>query len=164
MGMNRPLRVLIVEDSDPMATFLVTALPATDTKVTAIRVSSLTEALLRIRSERFDVVLLDLLLPDAADVQAIEKIQELAPELPLVVISGMGDVLEEKAMLAGADSYIAKGDDVSPALMIRSLRHAVIRNEVNQRFRRAYESLDASKKVLEQCKELERQVNAKLHE
>ena len=155
--MNRPIRVLVVEDSTQMGEFLKVALPEKDASITVDHVTGLIEAVERLKVYRPDAILLDLLLPDAEDVTAIVRLQELEPEIPIVVLSGLGSSLEGPAMQAGAQDYIGKGGlDSTPEYIIRALRHAVIRNEVHRRFDRAHRSMDSTEQALKECERLEK--------
>ena len=57
-----------------------------------------------------DVVLLDLGLPDARGMEALTGLLDAAPDLPLVVLSGLDDErLALEAVLRGAQDYLIKG-------------------------------------------------------
>jgi two-component system NtrC family response regulator len=70
---------------------------------------SIEEALKAFRRERFDVVLLDMRLPDGSGLDLLVHFQELAPEVQVIVVTGFGDVDNAvQAMKLGAYDYIAK--------------------------------------------------------
>jgi two-component system NtrC family response regulator len=70
---------------------------------------SIEEALKAFRGERFDVVLLDMRLPDGSGLDLLVHFQELAPEVQVIVVTGFGDVDNAvQAMKLGAYDYIAK--------------------------------------------------------
>jgi diguanylate cyclase (GGDEF)-like protein len=72
-------------------------------------------------------VLLDLSLPDAHGVEAVESVKSFAPEVPIVVLSGLDD--EEVALRAvqsGAQDYLIKGR-VDDEVVARSIRYAIER-------------------------------------
>jgi diguanylate cyclase (GGDEF)-like protein len=71
--------------------------------------SSLYEAKRKIRSSRYDLVFLDLGLPDSQGLDGVIDLQATAPELPMVVVSGQQDQqLALQAMGVGAEDYIRK--------------------------------------------------------
>jgi glutamate dehydrogenase (NAD(P)+) len=78
-------------------------------------------------AEKFDLVLLDLILPDSQEAETYGRVQAHAPELPIVILSGVSDVsLAARAVDAGAQDYLIKGQIDGPRL-IRSLRYAIER-------------------------------------
>ena len=79
--------------------------------------------------EPFDVVLLDLSLPDASELEALDRIIDYNHDLPIVILTGMRDEeLAISALRKGAQDYIIKGQfDVN--LLIRAIHYAVERKE-----------------------------------
>src|SRR5450432_262694 len=90
-----PLRtshILFVEDDPVMAGALEIAFRAADTADFVIeRESTLGAALALLGSRRIDVILLDLNLPDSRGLETFSKIQRVAPELPVIILSGLAD-------------------------------------------------------------------------
>ncbi len=80
-------------------------------------VQRLDEALLEIDNEDYDIVLLDLSLPDEQGVNTVARVCEQAPDIPVVVISGTDDeTMAIKALQKGADEYLVKGKVKSHSL------------------------------------------------
>ena len=78
-------------------------------------------------SQRFDCVLLDLNLPDAQGLDGLHELRELAPDLAVLVLTGLDDERRGiEAVGAGAQDYLIKGS-TSGVLLARSLRYAVER-------------------------------------
>jgi CheY-like chemotaxis protein len=108
---TRKLAVLCVEDTDEDAAVIRRQLG--DTAIVHI-VETLSAALATLRHARFDVVLLDLALPDARDLESVESIHRIT-DTPIVILTGkfdIGDrflVFQQRAVNAGADDYILKG-------------------------------------------------------
>ncbi len=146
--MNRPLNVLLVEDSRVQAKLVVETLPRDGGLISLAVAGRLSEAVAHIAAEPVDVVLLDLVLPDAQDLEAVEAIQLMRPELPIVVMSALGSRLEEAALRAGAQDCIDKGDAIAPPALLRALRYAVIRQEVLNRYAEARRSLEHTSEAL----------------
>ncbi|HEY2705006.1 MAG TPA: EAL domain-containing protein [Candidatus Dormibacteraeota bacterium] len=72
-------------------------------------------------------VLVDLSLPDADGLEAVERLQLLAPELPIIVLTGRDDLgLAIEALQKGAQDYLIKGR-VDGQLLNRALRYAIER-------------------------------------
>jgi diguanylate cyclase (GGDEF)-like protein len=72
-------------------------------------------------------ILLDLSLPDAHGLEAVERVQSFAPEVPIVVLSGLDDEeLALRAVQGGAQDYLIKGR-VDDQVVSRSVRYAIER-------------------------------------
>ncbi len=75
----------------------------------------------------FDLILLDLGLPDAQGLVAVRRAHAAAPRIALVVLSGTDDEsLAAQAMQEGAQDYLVKGH-IEPHMLLRALRYAVER-------------------------------------
>jgi len=100
-------RVLVVEDDEPIAAILVRALERDGHAV--IRASSGGHALDRAADGAFDVVLLDLGLPDLDGVTVCRELRHLDPDLPVLILTARGEELDVVIGLdAGADDYVTK--------------------------------------------------------
>jgi len=76
--------------------------------------SCLAEAREATSSQRFDVILLDLYLPDGSGLDWILEIRDAYPDIPLVVITGRGDIpVAVEAMRRGADNFLTKPVDMA---------------------------------------------------
>ena len=96
--------VLVVEDEAPMRRFLRAALAARSYRVA--EASTAREGIASITSQRPDVVLLDLGLPDADGIAVTQEIRGWS-EVPVVVLSARGREADKVAALdAGADDYL----------------------------------------------------------
>lgn len=94
------------------------------------RVDSFKGALDKLGSERFDLILLDLSLPDAEGVETFYSIRAVAFNTPTIIFSGLDDERTAlRAVQAGAQDYIIKGQ-LESALLTRAVRHAVERNRI----------------------------------
>jgi DNA-binding NarL/FixJ family response regulator len=90
----------------------------------------LTDTLAYLASENPDVVLLDLGLPESLGLQTLEQVLEAAPNLPIVVFTGLFDEeLGIKAVQKGAQDYLVKGQVIFD-LLVRSLRYAIERKQM----------------------------------
>ena len=78
-----------------------------------------------------DCVLLDLGLPDALGLSALEKLRAQLPDVPVVVLTGrLEDGIGPQALAAGAQDFLVKGQVDGPGLQ-RSLRYAVERGRAS---------------------------------
>lgn len=71
-------------------------------------------------------VLLDLGLPDADGLRALQRLVERAAGVPVIVLTGRNDGTGDDAVAAGAQDYLVK-DDITPELLDRSIRYAIER-------------------------------------
>jgi signal transduction histidine kinase len=143
---DRPagVHVLFVEDSQADARMIEIELAGGVFDID--RVATLAEALARIAARTFDVVLLDLSLPDANGVTAFETIHAVAPLLPVVVLTGLDDDPTALALVhAGAQDYLTK-DELVGGHVARSLRYAIerhrLRHELEAALKRESEQKD----------------------
>lgn len=99
------------------------------------RVERLAVGLQRLSTNRYDVVLLDLSLPDSQGIETFNRVQQAAPRVPVVVLSGLDDeTLAVQAVREGAQDYLVKGR-VDGNLLVRSIYYAIERNRVQQALR-----------------------------
>ena len=125
---NTPISVLLVEDN-PADTRLVYELLAEKPMgcFDLVTVGRLSAAVTRLRDQHFDVLLLDLSLPDAQGMDTLAEIQAIAPDVPIVVLTGLDDEqVALNAVNAGAQDYLVKGKGDSE-LLTRALRYAIER-------------------------------------
>lgn len=123
-------RILLVEDNPGDADLVREALTTASSRVQIEHVDSLAEAGSRLAAGNVDVVLLDLSLPDATGLQAVERLHGSAPEVPIVVLTGIQDeVLGARALQAGAQDYLVKGQ-TDEWLLVRAMRYAIERQQI----------------------------------
>jgi len=121
------LRVLLVEDN------ATDALVACDELAHATEVAFIVEPATRLQTALallagavFDVVLLDLSLPDCDGLDTYLRLRAAAPEVPVVVLSHRADeALALQAVHAGAQDYLVKGG--AEGLLVRATRYAIER-------------------------------------
>ena len=82
----------------------------------------------KVGEQHFDVVLLDLGLPDSVGLDTLKKFRSDVPDIPVIVLTGLDDEQTGiEAIRNGAQDYLVKGH-VNERLLIKSLRHAVERH------------------------------------
>lgn len=125
------VRVLLVED-DPDDSLLIQEMLAQVAEARFHLECSprLSTALQSLEQSHFDVLLLDLSLPDAQGLEAFSTLHRQAPEVPVVVLTGLEDAETGlRAVQEGAQDYLFKGH-VDSFLLSRSLRYAIERHEL----------------------------------
>ena len=127
------LRVLLVEDDAAFASFLGLALAAGTEPAVVQAVSDLMGALEQIRRASPDAVVLDLNLPDSVGLATLRAVLASAPQLPVVVLTGVADVdIARQALQLGAQDWLVKGQ-LDPDVVQRAVRYAVERKRLTER-------------------------------
>ncbi len=129
-----PRRVLLVEDDDEDALIVSDLLLGAWPTLTIDRATTLAGAHEALTGE-IECVLLDLNLPDALGLEAVRRLGEAQPEMPVVVLTG--DTDEQRGIQAlgeGAQDYLIKGT-ISGHSLARAIRHSVQR-KLADRFQR----------------------------
>jgi signal transduction histidine kinase len=89
--------------------------------------------------DRVDVVLLDLSLPDSFGLNTVKKLQTSAPNIPVIVLTGVDNhALALQAMAIGVQDYLVKGQ-ISGQLLERAIRYAIERKKAEAHIRQALE-------------------------
>jgi diguanylate cyclase (GGDEF)-like protein len=122
------LRLLLVEDNPGDAVLVREMLRiALEDQVELIHVEALEDACAQVLEVEAACVLLDLSLPDAVGLEAVTRMQAAAPDIPIVVLTGLDDeTLALNAVQHGAQDYLIKGR-VDEVLIARSIRYAIER-------------------------------------
>ncbi len=125
---EKPIKLLLVDDQETDVALTRRMLHKSAGNRTDFRIHhcrDLTDTLAFLASEKPDVVLLDLGLPESQGLNTLEHVLAAAPNLPIVVLTGLPDEeLGVKAVQAGAQDYLVKGQ-VNLDGLVRSLRYAI---------------------------------------
>jgi serine phosphatase RsbU (regulator of sigma subunit) len=118
------LEVLLIEDDDDDALIVEDLLAESPLEVATTRARTLTEALEYLPG-KIACVLLDLRLPDVVGLEAVGRLRSVAPEIAVIMLTGLDDeAAEEAAVEAGAQDFLVKGK-VDGGLLARAIRYAV---------------------------------------
>lgn len=125
------VRVLLVEDNPGDVVLLTERLrKASDTRFELHGVSRLSEALERLRREAFDIMLLDLSLPDSTGLDTVKRAHAAASRTATIVLTTLHDeALAMEALRQGAQDYLIKGETGGRALA-RAMRYAIERQQM----------------------------------
>ncbi|BAY33082.1 multi-sensor hybrid histidine kinase [Nostoc carneum NIES-2107] len=134
------IKVLLVEDNPGDVLLLQEFLQdVTAAVVELMPVEQLDEALSHLARANFDVMLLDLSLPDSQGLETFIKAHNQAKSTPIIVLTGIADeTLALKAMQQGAQDYLVKGQ-VTGDLLVRSMRYAIERQRIEDALRQSEE-------------------------
>lgn len=141
------IKVLLVEDN-PGDAFLIQELikEVNTAKVELEAVEQLSQALQILASDTsaglgsgFDVMLLDLSLPDSQGLDTFVRANRETKAIPIIVLTGIDDEnLALRAMQEGAQDYLVKGQ-VTGDLLVRSMRYAIERQRIEEALRHSEE-------------------------
>ncbi|MBC1218823.1 response regulator [Nostoc sp. UCD121] len=137
---GKNIKVLLVEDN-PGDVFLLQEFlkEVTTVVVDLIPVERLSEAINYLAKEIFDVILLDLSLPDSQGLESFVIAHHQAKATPIIVLTGINDeTLAIRAMQEGAQDYLVKGQ-VTGDLLVRSMRYAIERQRADDALRHSEE-------------------------
>lgn len=135
--MEKPTQILLVED-DPLAAKLVQLILSKGKRLNArtTYVETIAAAKSEIQEHNFDVVLLDLNLPDSDTEQTLEHCVEIATKLPVIVLTGNeSEEIGVRAVQLGAQDYLVKGE-YNDRILLRALRYAKERHRMWSTLRR----------------------------
>jgi len=101
------MRILLVEDEERVAAFIIKGLRAEGHAVEWAATASDGEALGT--TQEFDMVLLDLMLPDGNGLDVLKRIRSADVDVPIIVVSALGAIDDKVTLLdSGADDYLVK--------------------------------------------------------
>jgi signal transduction histidine kinase len=148
-----PVQILLVEDSPSDAVLLQESLIQNGQgRFEFTHVESLAEGLEHLRQGRFDVLLLDLSLPDSAGPETFHRARDAAPHLPIVVMTSIEDeALSLEAVRHGIQDYLIKGQAYGRQTA-RSIRYAIERKRAEEALQKAQAGLE--RKVEERTAQL----------
>lgn len=104
-------------------------------------VNDLESGLKQLTRKTFDIVLLDLQLPDSTGLETIDRVIDDAPDIPVVVLTGMPEQeLGVTAVARGAQDFLPK-NDLEPRVLLKTVQYAIERKEQEQELRQQSEQL-----------------------
>lgn len=101
------MKVLLVEDEPKVASFLISGLKELDYEV--FLANNGESAVGLFNNTNFDILLLDVILPDINGTELCKQFKALKPDIPVIMLTALG-TLDEKldGFGAGADDYLVK--------------------------------------------------------
>jgi signal transduction histidine kinase len=134
------LKILLIEDNLAEARLLQEFIKLTKSQnFSLVHVQKLQDGINQLNSEKYDVILLDLTLPDSQGLASIPQLLKQNPSNPIIVLTNTNDEeLAIEAVRQGAQDYLVKRH-VNPDTLVRSVRYAIERkqfleqlNQINQ--------------------------------
>jgi len=125
--------LLLIEDNPGDARLLREMLNEQESHSTKLtHADCMSQAEKYLAENAFDLILLDLGLPDAQGLAAVQRARAAAPRIPLVVLTGLDDEsLAGQALQEGAQDYLIKGQ-IETRGLLRALRYAIERKVMEE--------------------------------
>jgi PAS domain S-box-containing protein len=145
------MNILLIEDASFAVTFIRETLAYCEeaelvkaTKFALTSVETLGEALKCTAENHFDLILLDLNLPDSKELATLDTVRKNAHKIPIVVITALSDEgLALEAMKRGAEGFLVKGQMGVNALL-QAIFFAVERHRILIKLERKIQELKKS--------------------
>ncbi|MGC5014673.1 PP2C family protein-serine/threonine phosphatase [Streptosporangium sp. DT93] len=136
---NETLTLLLIEDDAGDAFLVEELLGEAEQPPKIIWVRSMAESRERL-TEDVQCVLVDLSLPDASGLEALEQVLSMAPHAAVLVLTGLNDThVGVEAVAAGAQDFLVK-QDVEARLLARAIRYSIERKRADLAQRRLVEA------------------------
>ncbi|MFQ5988480.1 MAG: GAF domain-containing protein [Candidatus Methylomirabilales bacterium] len=150
-----PIKVLLIEDDSGDARLIREMLASvTTTPIDVNWVDRLVTGLKCLTTDGFDVVVLDLVLPDSQGLTTFIRTRARAPQVPIIVLTDVGDeAVGVKAVREGAQDYLVKGQ-IDNHLLVRALRYAIERKRMEAELQGYTRDIATKTKYLEALKTL----------
>lgn len=131
-------RILIIEDEASIRRVLVKILTEENAQYQVFEAEDGLTGTEMIKKDDFDLVLCDIKMPKMDGVEVLEAVKKIKPEIPMVMISGHGDLdTAVNTMRMGAFDYISKPPDLNR--LLNTIRNALDRKQLvveNKRLKR----------------------------
>jgi len=148
-------KILVIEDEAAIRRVLVKILSEESDKYQLDEAEDGLVGIEKIRKDDYDLVLCDIKMPKMDGIEVLEAIKKLKPEIPIVMISGHGDLeTAVNTMRLGAFDYISKPPDLNR--LLNTVRNALDRKELvvenkllKKKVSKKYEMVGESKALLQ---------------
>lgn len=115
---------------------------------------SLYGAFEKLRANPFDLVLLDLSLPDSTGFKTLTTLIDTFPKIPVVVLTGVNnEIVGSQSVKAGAQDFLVKGQ-FDNKILGRAIRYAIQRHQVNLKLKESAKALVISEKRFLEAQEI----------
>ena len=143
----RAITILLIEDNPPEVRLIREMLKeVSNFKYNLISEVTLKEGCEQIQKNNFDIILLDLNLPDSTGKQTFQKVIECSNDIPVVLITGMEEEkLSLKLIMEGAQDYITK-QSMNPDLLGKSILYSIERQKLLKNIKKQNVQIDRIEK------------------
>ncbi|MDJ0590214.1 MAG: hybrid sensor histidine kinase/response regulator [Pleurocapsa sp. MO_226.B13] len=139
---QKPVIILLIEDDVVEARLIQEILKNFELNQFCLtHVKRLQAGVNRLKQEQFDLILLDLTLPDSQGLSSVELLVQNFPSLPIVVLTNTNDnQLAIEAVRRGAQDYLVKRE-INIDVLVRSIQYAIERHKASELLRETNENL-----------------------
>ena len=140
---DSPLKLLLLEDTDSDALRVRSLLDRSEERQFELtRVKCVADALQVLDTHSFDLLLLDLCVPDSQGLDTFERIHAHSRHLPIIVQSGLAEnEVGSAAVRKGAQDFLVKGS-FDQQLLDRAIRYAMQRKAGESALRESEEDIE----------------------
>ena len=129
MTIAKDLKLLLVEDNLGDFVLVSEYLKMVMPRSKLLHNKTLGSALQSLGKDAFDIILLDLTLPDSAGIDSIKEVVALANNSPVIVLTGFSDKqFGIDSLKLGVEDYLIK-DEVTPAILLKSISYSIERKK-----------------------------------
>ena len=122
-------KILIIEDEAPIRRVLNKILSEENDTYSVQEAEDGLQGIELVKNEDFDLILCDIKMPKMDGVEVLEAIKKIKPEIPMVMISGHGDLETAiQTMRLGAFDYISKPPDLNR--LLNTVRNALDKKQL----------------------------------
>jgi two-component system, sensor histidine kinase and response regulator len=124
------IKILLVEDNYGDVVLVNELLIMAGIQFKLLQANSLKDAQKLITENKFDIILLDLGLPDSLGLETLKRIHDTGVKCPIVVMTSLDDEkISIEAIREGAQDYIVK-NKLSPDMILRSINYSIERKKI----------------------------------
>ena len=155
--MDKSLAILLVEDNIGDVVLIKELLRSTGIEFSLKHVSTLKDTLPLCVEQKFDIILLDLGLPDSIGLETLKKIKVFSVASPVVVMTGLDD--EDTALESlreGAQDYLVK-NRLTPDNILRGIKYGIERKKIqdlHRRNARQFSLLSSATAAINECEDI----------
>ncbi|MFB2935214.1 diguanylate cyclase domain-containing protein [Aerosakkonemataceae cyanobacterium BLCC-F154] len=151
---QKSLKVLLIEDDLADAELIQDILGSIDRiNFQVTNVNRLNQGINLLSETKFDVMLLDLGLPDSKGLETIRNTKAYAADLPIIVLTALNDQkVAIEAVRQGAQDYLIKGA-LQIDLLVRSIHYAIERQQIEEKLRQQVKREQLLGKILERIRQ-----------
>jgi len=147
-------KILLIEDNPGDVKLMEQLLQKASFRHDLYISDSLYEAFEKLRANSFDLVLLDLSLPDSTGFKTLTAYIEAFPKIPVVVLTGINnEIVGSQSVKAGAQDFLVKGQ-FDNKILGRAIRYAIQRHQVNLKLKDSARALAISEKRFLEAQEI----------
>jgi DNA-binding response OmpR family regulator len=150
------VRVLLIEDNRADAEMLRVMLSEDDTRFVLANAVYLKDALRLLKEDSYDIIVLDLNLPDSEGPGTFDAVRAQNPSTPIIILTGLADKqFGLESVKKGAQDYLVKGE-FDGDLLVRSISYSIERQKLLIKLENTLKELRVLKGLLPICSSCKR--------